>query len=234
MLVLAMPVSLLSYPTSRVIWVVFFVIIVALSVNITWKIYSGPPDLRWIGWLLGFTFVPVLQALRVGQTGPLLLLGSAGFLYFMQKKKLIIAGGFLSLLFIKPHILYLLLFSVFFWSLYEKQIRSLHRGWYYFADRRVYIMGGKSGCYLTIFICSHKLPPSRLGNTDHRRHYALDSGNPTFLDSIYTNICWNCMAINLLVPTKKDLGLAPNCAIDHPGIRSDFRLMVGYSIKQYY
>jgi len=125
MLLLAMPVSLFAYPISRVLWIVFFIIIVLLSINMIWKLYGGAPDLRWVGWLLGFTFVPVLQAFRTGQTSPLLLLGVAGFLYFMDKKKLWLAGVCLSLLMVKPHILYLLLFSVLLWSLYEKQARVL-------------------------------------------------------------------------------------------------------------
>lgn len=125
MLLIAMPVSLFAYPISRVVWIVLFIIILLLSINMIWQIYGGARNLRWVGWLLGFTFVPVLQAMRVGQTGPILLLGATGFLFFMNKRNLWLAGVFLSLLLVKPHILYLFLFSVLLWSIYERQARVL-------------------------------------------------------------------------------------------------------------
>ena len=125
MLLLAMPFSIFAYPISRVLWILFFVIIVFLSVNQTWQLYVGSPNQRWISWLVGFTFIPILEAFRTGQTGPLLLLGVVGFLFFIHKKKLWLAGGFLALLLVKPHILYLVLFTVVLWSLYEKQPRVI-------------------------------------------------------------------------------------------------------------
>ena len=125
MLLLAMPFSVFTYPLSRVLWILFFIIIILLSVNLTWQQYGGKPQYRWVGWLVGFTFLPVLEAFRTGQTGPLLLLGMAGFLYFYNKKRLWLAGGCLSLLLVKPHILYLVLIAVVLWSLYEKELRII-------------------------------------------------------------------------------------------------------------
>jgi hypothetical protein len=125
MLLLAMPFSIFEYPVSRLLWILFFIIIVFISVNLVWMLYGGLTNKRWIGWLVGFTFIPVLEAFRTGQTGPLLLLGVVGFLYFLNKEKLWFAGGSLSLLLVKPHILYLVLFAVVLWSIYEKQFRVI-------------------------------------------------------------------------------------------------------------
>jgi hypothetical protein len=125
MLALAMPISLFPYQIGRVLWVVIFVITTLVSINLIWLMYGGLPKWRPIGWLIGFSFVPILEAIRTGQTGPLLLLGVVGFLYFYWKEKLIVAGMFLALLMVKPHILYLLLYAVVLWSLYKLQIRVI-------------------------------------------------------------------------------------------------------------
>ena len=125
MMLISMPFSVISYPISRVMWIIFFVILIIFSVNMTWQTFGGDRKFRWIAWLVGLSFLPILEALKTGQTGPLLLLGAAGYLYFVKQNKLWLAGVLLSLLMIKPHILYLVLFSVLLWSIYEKQYRIL-------------------------------------------------------------------------------------------------------------
>jgi hypothetical protein len=72
--------------------------------------------LRWVSWLLGFSFIPVLDALKKGQTGILLLLGIVGFLYGIDKKKPWLAGLSLALLAVKPHVAYLFLLAALLWS----------------------------------------------------------------------------------------------------------------------
>ena len=125
MLLIAMPFSIFSYPVSRVLWILIFIIVMVVSINLTWQLYDGSPKYRWVGWVIGFTFLPYLEALKTGQTGPLLLLGMAGFLFFMNNKRFWLAGVFLSLLLVKPHILYLVLIAVALWSIYEKQLRVI-------------------------------------------------------------------------------------------------------------
>ncbi len=64
MLLLAMPFSIFTYPVSRILWLLIFVIIMIVSIDLTWAVYDGSPKLKWIGWLLGFTFLPFLEALK--------------------------------------------------------------------------------------------------------------------------------------------------------------------------
>lgn len=72
-------------------------------------------------WIIGFTFYPVLEALKSGQANPILLLGVTGFLLSIQKKKYFLAGDFLSFLILKPHLLYLFVLAVLFWTLNERR-----------------------------------------------------------------------------------------------------------------
>lgn len=125
MLVLAMPFCIVEYAASRTLWIVFFVIIIFISANQTWLLYGGSMETRWISWLLGFTFVPILQAIRTGQTGPLLLLGVVGFLYFMRNNKPLLAGASLSLLAVKPHVLYLFALAIILWCINQEQWRVI-------------------------------------------------------------------------------------------------------------
>jgi hypothetical protein len=99
----------------------FFVVVVLISVNQSWTLYGGSHDTRWISWIIGFTFIPVLEAIKTGQTGPLLLLGVVGFLYFLRRENYWLSGASLVLLTVKPHILYLFLFAVALWCIYRRQ-----------------------------------------------------------------------------------------------------------------
>ena len=117
--------SLFSYPISRTIWLVASVILVFISTNTLWKLYHGSERLRWASWLAGFTFLPVLDAFKKGQTGFLNLLGVVGFLYFLNAKKPWLAGISLALLVVKPHISYLFLIGVFIWAIHQRAWRIL-------------------------------------------------------------------------------------------------------------
>jgi hypothetical protein len=119
-LLVAMPLGLLSYPASRTLWLLLNIAFVLLGVDLLWRVYGGSSRLRWVGWLLGFSFVPVLDALKKGQTGILVLLGIVGFLYFVGNKRPWLAGLSLALLAIKPHLAYLFLLAVVFWAFHRR------------------------------------------------------------------------------------------------------------------
>jgi len=53
--------------------------------------------------------------LKTGQIGSLVLLGVVGFLHFEKRGKDVVAGGFLALTALKPHLVYLMLVAVFVW-----------------------------------------------------------------------------------------------------------------------
>jgi len=121
MLVMAMPFGWLDYPLSRTLWLLLSIIIVFVCANQLWLLYGGSRDTRWIGWIVGFTFAPVLDGLQKGQTSVLLLLGVVGFLYFIQRRNGWLAGICLALLGVKPHTLYLYVLAALFWSVSRRQ-----------------------------------------------------------------------------------------------------------------
>jgi hypothetical protein len=123
MLALVMPFGLLPYALSRTLWLLIFFLIVLKCVSVVWQLYHGPPQLLWVSWLVGFAFIPVLEAFKTGQTGPLLFLGIVGFLYSLRRGSYWIAGAFLALLVVKPHILYLYGLAVLVWSIERRQVK---------------------------------------------------------------------------------------------------------------
>ena len=121
MLTIAMPFGAIIYPISRTIWMLCFVLLIFFSVNSLWTYFGGSQDTRYLSWIIGFTFYPVLEALKSGQVNPIPLLGVTGFLPSIQKKKYFLAGVFLSFLILKPHLLYLFVLAVLFWTLNERR-----------------------------------------------------------------------------------------------------------------
>jgi hypothetical protein len=118
---IVMPFSIFNYALARTLWLVFSIIILFICLVQLWYQYDGEINQRWLSWLIGFTFIPVLDGLKKGQTSFLLLFGLVGFLYFLSRRKNIQAGVFLSLLLVKPHILYLLFFAAIMWSFSRKK-----------------------------------------------------------------------------------------------------------------
>ena len=119
---IAMLFGLMDFGISRLVWFFINCILIFISINKIWDLYGGEPQLRWLSWLIGFTFVPILSSLKIGQTSALLLIGIVGFLHFNEQKKFWVAGFFLSLLMVKPHILYLILLAVLLWSIHKREL----------------------------------------------------------------------------------------------------------------
>jgi len=116
-LALAMPLALFSYPISRLMWFILSIAMILMATNWTWMLLGGSNQKRWLASAIAFSFFPTIIVLRIGQIGPLLLLGVAGFLHFEHNKRYWLAGAFAALLAIKPHLLYLVCISVLVWSI---------------------------------------------------------------------------------------------------------------------
>lgn len=111
----------LPFEVSRLSWLFASVILVILFGEMTWRVFGGEVQRRWVGWILVLTFGPVLQMLKLGQIVPFMMLGLVGFLYFVQMKDFLKAGLAASLMLVKPHTLYLFWMAFFFWSLRERR-----------------------------------------------------------------------------------------------------------------
>ncbi len=116
-LALAMPLSWLDYPLSRLIWLLLNLGIIFFAADWGWRVYGGAPERRWMAWLVALTFGPALHVLKAGQIAPLLLLGVTGFLYFARRERWWAAGACATLITIKPHLLYLFGLALVLWAL---------------------------------------------------------------------------------------------------------------------
>jgi hypothetical protein len=117
--------GLLNYSMSRILWFLLELITIFSSADLLWQVYGGNPKKRWIAWIAILCIGPTLHALKLGQITPFILLGIAGFLYFQKKDKPFWAGVIVSLIFLKPHLLYLLVIALVLWGFINKEWRLL-------------------------------------------------------------------------------------------------------------
>lgn len=107
-----------SYALSWLVWLAVLASAAAVSSRLLMDLYFGPlripeiSDPSWYRYLFVFTFYPVLLSLKLTQLGAFLLLGVAGFAYYQSRNRPFIAGAFLSLSLLKPHLFLLLLLAL--------------------------------------------------------------------------------------------------------------------------
>jgi hypothetical protein len=119
---LLMPFVLLKYPASRLVWLIFSTLLILLSSQLFWRIYSGIYKQRWIAMLVVFIFAPSISVLEKGQITALLLVGMAGFLYFtVLNRNDWLAGISLALISIKPQIVFLFWIALLFWVIQKRR-----------------------------------------------------------------------------------------------------------------
>jgi len=121
-MVVVMPLGLLSYPVSRLVWLLLCIALLILCAQQLWHLYQGSPKSRWLAWVVAFIFAPTISVLEKGQITPLLLLGIVGFLYFAEARRNDwAAGAMLALVSIKPQVSYLLWIALLFWVIQERR-----------------------------------------------------------------------------------------------------------------
>lgn len=119
-LLLALPLGLAGAKTGAVIWSLFLVLAVGLSVRIVWADNGSPPDLH----LFAYMFAPVLACLRMGQTSAFILLGIVLFLRW-HKQRPYLAGACLVLLAMKPHLFLPLGVVMLLWLAFSRSYKVL-------------------------------------------------------------------------------------------------------------
>lgn len=116
-----------SYLLAWFAWMLVLVACSALSSRLLMDVYFADlripeiSDTPFYRCLFVFTFYPLLLCLRFAQTAPFLLLGLAGFLYFMRGRRLFLAGAALALTAIKPQLLFLVWIAVFLDSIRSRR-----------------------------------------------------------------------------------------------------------------
>ena len=118
------PFALLDYAPAQKIWLLFGLAAIITSVYWLSRLYGNKHNPR-VGWIAAATFLPVAVVLAIGQIGPLLLLGIAGFLRFDTQKKYLWAGAFLSLLTLKPHLGLLVWPALLLYTIRSRQYRTV-------------------------------------------------------------------------------------------------------------
>jgi hypothetical protein len=132
--------GMISYYVSRLLWLLIGIMVIMVSTTILWSIYQGPKHSQWLAWLLAFTFTPTVSTLQKGQFTPLILLGFTGFLLvddklnrqdsqrFTKWQSIIIAGISISLMAIKPQLLYLIWLALLLWCWHQRKWMILIAG----------------------------------------------------------------------------------------------------------
>ena len=126
------PIGLInSYALGCLLWMIILIAAVAWSSRLLMDVYFDElripeiSDTTFYRCLFAFTFYPVLLCLRYAQTAPLMLLGTAGFLYFDKKARPVIAGMFMALTLVKPQLLYLVWLALLLRSIQKRQWKIL-------------------------------------------------------------------------------------------------------------
>jgi Glycosyltransferase family 87 len=119
--------GMISYPVSRMLWLLVNIMILMVSATVLWSIYDGPKKSQWLAWLLAFTFTPAIATLQKGQFTPLVLIGLTGFLLVADQESaqasnhsqkwqsLVVSGFSISLMAIKPQLLYIVWLAILLW-----------------------------------------------------------------------------------------------------------------------
>jgi hypothetical protein len=111
------PFSFIDYTVSQGLWLLLHTGVILFCASRLWALYAGPPGLTRIAWVVTLTFLPTVFVLLRQQIGPLILLGTVGFLYFQKRQQWVLAGAMVGFWAIKPHAVYLLWLALLFWTL---------------------------------------------------------------------------------------------------------------------
>lgn len=119
---MALPFGWMAPKTGVILWMFFLIGALALASRLIWQINGRPNSLLNY---LGFGFAPVLACLMARQTGILLLLGIALFL-FLFKQRPYLAGAALLLCALKPNFFVPFGIALLLWCVtHEKGYRIL-------------------------------------------------------------------------------------------------------------
>jgi hypothetical protein len=88
-----LPFGLVSYDVGQFCWLLVHAVLILVSVQQLWRIYSDTTTASRLPWLLALTYVPAVFVLISGQISPLILAGLTAFLCFERKQKWFAMGA---------------------------------------------------------------------------------------------------------------------------------------------
>ncbi len=117
------PFTRLDARTGHLLWQLAQLAVLLGATEVIWRLQRGDPGLRWVAWLVTFTFLPSYLVVVTGQLGAVLLLGFAGFLHFMRRGREVPAGACLALAAIKPQLTFLVWVALLLWAVQGRRWR---------------------------------------------------------------------------------------------------------------
>jgi hypothetical protein len=111
-----MPFTALDYAAARWLWLVLQAVVLLACADFLWRVYGGPPEQRWVAWLVCLGFYPTLQLLGLGQLSFWTLAGLTGFLVCASRGRMARAGAWAGLAVVKPQTVLLLGAALALWS----------------------------------------------------------------------------------------------------------------------
>jgi Glycosyltransferase family 87 len=120
-LVFSLLLAQFSPRTAGILWILALIAGLMTSIRLLWEMHGRPEGRTH---LIGYLFPPVLCCLLAGQVGIVLLLAFTIFLY-LQERRPFLAGCALSVCFMKPHLIALVVAVLLAWSLRRKRYRIL-------------------------------------------------------------------------------------------------------------
>ena len=138
MLVLLAPLTTLPFRSAARLWLLFNICAVFTSAVLTWRLFTrrlsagnptiGQERMRYLAILAPlavFAFQPTSLALIMGQINTLVLIGLVIFLFLNQRGNTFQAGMALSLVMVKPHLVYVTLPLIMLWALLVRRWRII-------------------------------------------------------------------------------------------------------------
>jgi len=123
LILIMIPIGILPYYLAIPVWIFCNILLIGMSLLITWKLCMGNQKSRGIllVYLAGFLFVETLSYLAIGQITSVVLLGIVLSLWFFNHDMDALAGIALLLTTIKPHITYFFIILVFIWVIQNRR-----------------------------------------------------------------------------------------------------------------
>lgn len=121
---LLLPFAAIPFGAGWYAWAAAQIVLIGLCAAMLWKLFEGSARPA-VAITLTFLFPPAVFVALGGQIGGILLLGLTGFTVAVEKRRDFVAGLFLSLLTLKPHLLLPFGAVVLLWSWRERRYRAL-------------------------------------------------------------------------------------------------------------
>ena len=121
---LLLPFAMLPFSVGWYVWAIGQILLVGISAALLWKLFDGRARPA-AAIVLTFLFPPAVFVALGGQIGGLLLLALAGFTWAVERRRDLVAGLFLGVLTLKPHLLLPFGVVALLWTIRERRLGPL-------------------------------------------------------------------------------------------------------------